>query len=477
MDGHFVPNISFGPVIVQWLKPLCPIPLEVHLMISEPDRYLEAFAEAGADTMIVHQEGAMHLHRSVQAIHALGKRAGVAINPATPASVLEEILPDVELVLVMTVNPGFGGQKFIASTLPKIRRVRKMIDSRGRDQRSRGRRRDRAAHRASGGRGRCPRAGGRLGRLRGERRSSGGDGAAQGGGGNSRRDALIQMNLAREAHCNAQDSPSLLDRRADGFRLHVRRGPGCVSLSQQALGELPDLDHNGRHGGRDARRRSFTAACHRNSGRGTRSVVGCTCSCISALGSMRSISPYLFTTACLDLIYPHVAAVEQKTAMTDPTDNAVYGFAGGFGATTAPAHTIWEHWTGIDAAGDGFTLVNDFNITRSMSFELIGHALLALLFAYLGGLTARRFAKLGASAGFVVRQCSGVAGTLRVPSAEIAGFDGSCASRAQGRGAGSGGPFGRTARAYPPVASSGGRTTGRDTVSETVAILRRRCPS
>ncbi len=131
MDGHFVPNISFGPVIVRWLKPLCPIPLEIHLMISEPDRYLEAFVEAGADTLIVHQEGALHLHRSVQAIHALGKRAGVVINPATPASVLEEILPDVELILVMTVNPGFGGQKFIESTLPKIRRVRSMIDSSG----------------------------------------------------------------------------------------------------------------------------------------------------------------------------------------------------------------------------------------------------------------------------------------------------------------------------------------------------------
>jgi ribulose-phosphate 3-epimerase len=129
MDGHFVPNITFGPVIVKWLRPLCPIPLEVHLMISEPDRYLEAFARAGADTMIVHQEGALHLHRSVQAIHALGKRAGVAINPATPASVLEEILPDLELVLVMTVNPGFGGQEFISGTLPKIRRVRSMIDA------------------------------------------------------------------------------------------------------------------------------------------------------------------------------------------------------------------------------------------------------------------------------------------------------------------------------------------------------------
>ncbi len=129
MDGHFVPNISFGPVIVKWLRPLCPVPLEIHLMISEPDRYLDAFAEAGADTMIVHQEGAIHLHRTVQAIHALGKRAGVAINPATPAAMLEEILPDVELVLVMTVNPGFGGQKFIADTIPKIRQVRKLLDA------------------------------------------------------------------------------------------------------------------------------------------------------------------------------------------------------------------------------------------------------------------------------------------------------------------------------------------------------------
>jgi ribulose-phosphate 3-epimerase len=128
MDGHFVPNISFGPVVVRWLRPVVAIPLEVHLMISEPDRYLEAFAEAGADTLIVHQEGAIHLNRTVQAIHALGKRAGVAINPATPAAMLEEILPDLELVLVMTVNPGFGGQEFLAGTLPKIGRVREMID-------------------------------------------------------------------------------------------------------------------------------------------------------------------------------------------------------------------------------------------------------------------------------------------------------------------------------------------------------------
>ena len=128
MDGHFVPNITFGPVVVRWLKPVTPVPLEVHLMIAEPDRYLAAFAEAGAATLIVHQEGAIHLNRTVQEIHRLGLRAGVALNPATPAAVLEEILPDLELVLVMTVNPGFGGQEFLSGMLPKIRRVRRMID-------------------------------------------------------------------------------------------------------------------------------------------------------------------------------------------------------------------------------------------------------------------------------------------------------------------------------------------------------------
>jgi ribulose-phosphate 3-epimerase len=128
MDGHFVPNITFGPAVVRWLRPVTAITLEVHLMISDPDRYLAAFAEAGADTLIVHQEGAIHLNRTVQEIHRLGLRAGVAINPATPAATLEEILPDLELVLVMTVNPGFGGQEFLAGVLPKIRRVRRMID-------------------------------------------------------------------------------------------------------------------------------------------------------------------------------------------------------------------------------------------------------------------------------------------------------------------------------------------------------------
>jgi ribulose-phosphate 3-epimerase len=128
MDGHFVPNITIGPPVVKSLRPVTRLPLEVHLMIENPDLYLEAFAEAGADSLLVHQEGAVNLHRTVQHIKALGKKAGVVINPATPAWVLEEILLDVNLVLVMTVNPGFGGQQFIHSTLPKIRRVREMID-------------------------------------------------------------------------------------------------------------------------------------------------------------------------------------------------------------------------------------------------------------------------------------------------------------------------------------------------------------
>ncbi len=128
MDGRFVPNITIGPVVVQWLRRVTHVSLEAHLMIEEPDRYVEAFANAGADGINVHQEGGVHLHRTVQRIKALGKKAGVVINPATPAATLEEILPEVDLVLVMTVNPGFGGQDFIASTLPKIRRVREMID-------------------------------------------------------------------------------------------------------------------------------------------------------------------------------------------------------------------------------------------------------------------------------------------------------------------------------------------------------------
>src|SRR5499426_4139621 len=128
MDGHFVPNISIGVPIVKSLRPVTRLPLETHLMIENPDLYLEAFAAAGSDSLIVHWEGNANLHRTVQEIKRLGKRAGVAINPATPAAVLEEILQDIEQVLVMTVNPGFGHQHFIATTLPKIRRVRQMIE-------------------------------------------------------------------------------------------------------------------------------------------------------------------------------------------------------------------------------------------------------------------------------------------------------------------------------------------------------------
>ncbi len=128
MDGHFVPNISMGPIVVKAVRPVTKLPLEVHLMIEEPIRYLDAFAESGADSMLVHVENAVNLHRTVQHIKALGKKAGVVLNPATSPAAIAEILADVDLVLVMTVNPGFGGQKFIANTLGKIRRLRQMID-------------------------------------------------------------------------------------------------------------------------------------------------------------------------------------------------------------------------------------------------------------------------------------------------------------------------------------------------------------
>src|SRR5437588_4648746 len=131
MDGHFVPNISIGVPIVKSLRPVTKLPLETHLMIQNPDLYLEAFAAAGSHTLIIHWEDNANLHRTVQEIHRLGLKAGVAINPATPASVLSEILTDLDLVLVMTVNPGFGGQRFIETTLPKIAQVRRMIDERG----------------------------------------------------------------------------------------------------------------------------------------------------------------------------------------------------------------------------------------------------------------------------------------------------------------------------------------------------------
>jgi len=128
MDGHFVPNLSMGAPIVASLRPVTRLPLETHLMISDPDCFLDEFAEAGSDSLLVHWEGNNNLHRTVQRVTALGKRVGVVINPATPAAVLEEILQDVEQVLIMTVNPGFGSQHFIRTTLPKIRRVREMIE-------------------------------------------------------------------------------------------------------------------------------------------------------------------------------------------------------------------------------------------------------------------------------------------------------------------------------------------------------------
>src|SRR5437870_7695517 len=128
MDGHFVPNISLGAPIVQSLRRVTRLPLEIHMMISDPDFFLDEFVEAGSDSFLVHWEGNANLHRTIQRIKALGKRAGVAINPATPAAVLEEILQDVEQVLIMTVNPGFGHQHFLPTTLPKIRRVRQMIE-------------------------------------------------------------------------------------------------------------------------------------------------------------------------------------------------------------------------------------------------------------------------------------------------------------------------------------------------------------
>jgi len=132
MDGHFVPNLSMGPAIVQSLRRVTPLPLEVHLMVSDPDLLLDEFAAAGADSLLVHWEGNSNLHRTVQRIRALGKRAGVAINPATPAVVLEEIARDLDLVLVMTVNPGFGHQPFLQTTLSKIGRVRELLERVGR---------------------------------------------------------------------------------------------------------------------------------------------------------------------------------------------------------------------------------------------------------------------------------------------------------------------------------------------------------
>ena len=129
MDGHFVPNLSMGAPIVQSLRRVTRLPLETHLMISDPDFFLEEFAAAGSDSFLIHWEGNNNLHRTIWKVKELGRKVGVVINPSTPAAVLEEILPDVDLVMVMTVDPGFGHQHFLRSTLPKIKRVREMIDS------------------------------------------------------------------------------------------------------------------------------------------------------------------------------------------------------------------------------------------------------------------------------------------------------------------------------------------------------------
>lgn len=131
MDGHFVPNITVGPMVVEALRRITSLPLDVHLMIQNPDAYLSAFIDAGADILTVHVETAVHLHRTLTEIRKRGVRAGVALNPATPVCLLEPALEYADLALVMTVNPGFGGQEFIPFTLPKIQQLRRLIDKRG----------------------------------------------------------------------------------------------------------------------------------------------------------------------------------------------------------------------------------------------------------------------------------------------------------------------------------------------------------
>lgn len=131
MDGHFVPNITIGPLVVSAVRKITKAPLDVHLMISNPDLYLEAFAEAGADWITVHVETCHHLHRTIHAIKQLGKKAGAVLNPATPLVTLDSILGDLDLVMLMSVNPGFGGQKFIPSAIDKTRQLKAMIDERG----------------------------------------------------------------------------------------------------------------------------------------------------------------------------------------------------------------------------------------------------------------------------------------------------------------------------------------------------------
>lgn len=128
MDGHFVPNITIGPLIVEAIRPVTKLPLDVHLMIEKPDDYIEAFAKAGADYITVHVEACTHLHRTIQLIKSFGVKAGVVLNPATPVSWIQPIIEDIDMVLLMTVNPGFGGQKFIESVLPKISEVKALAD-------------------------------------------------------------------------------------------------------------------------------------------------------------------------------------------------------------------------------------------------------------------------------------------------------------------------------------------------------------
>jgi ribulose-phosphate 3-epimerase len=132
MDGRYVPNLTIGPVVVEAVRRATALPLDVHLMIVEPERYLEDFARAGAHTLTVHVEASVHLHRTLQRIRALGMRAGVALNPSTPESALDYVLDDLDLVLVMSVNPGFGGQAFIPSAVQKVAAVRRRLEERGR---------------------------------------------------------------------------------------------------------------------------------------------------------------------------------------------------------------------------------------------------------------------------------------------------------------------------------------------------------
>ena len=133
MDGHFVPNITIGPVVTEGARRATDLPLDVHLMIEEPDRYLEAFVAAGASVLTVHQEACRHLHRTLTHIRELGAKAGVALNPATPLASVQDVLPQIDLLLVMSVNPGFGGQSYIEATTEKVRRARAMLDEVGSD--------------------------------------------------------------------------------------------------------------------------------------------------------------------------------------------------------------------------------------------------------------------------------------------------------------------------------------------------------